>query len=287
MSSRDAGLWGKWHHLVKKIGKQTVDKSMEYHTDFFGKKPAVISFFDRQIKEDYFPLEYGRALHAQGAIPMVRYYFSTNFKNTAKGGYDDVLKKFFSQAAELETPFILTPYPEININKGYGHPWAMSKTTDWFADAWAQKRKIASEEGAKNAVWGLHYIGFGDKRNYDIHKLPPEFIDLVGFSIFFWSYMKNQSVGYLFRSGYNWAKSTYPSKPIALFEFGINDKYGQGKKIRDSYKAFKKYSRLKLVMYGSFPFGQGGKDSTLIAVKNHKAFREAIADPYYIGAKTS
>ena len=110
-------------------------------------------------------------------------------------------------------------------------------------------------------------------------------VDWVGFTVYNLEREtgKNRSFGNVLGGNYWWAKTKYPTKPIALWELGTSDTSSQGRWIKNAYKDIKKLPRIKLVVYAEYSsFGGGTPDSTMISDKAKPYYKEAISDPYFI-----
>jgi hypothetical protein len=274
---------------VKHVGQEDVNKSLGRFKEYYGKKPAVMSFFDRHVTGEWFPYKVCEALDNNGVIPLIRYYFTSSFKRVANGEYDGELVKFAENARKFGKPFLFIPYPEANIKHRYirnVHPWAGKSGKD-FRKAWKHMHHVLEEEGLNEyAVWGLHLIAWKDSYPLDRHALEDDLFDWMGFTVY--NHVRkvgsSHSFGSLFNYGYSWARSNYPNKPIALWEFATSSTSNQGRWIKKAYQRIKKMPRIKLVVYAEY---EGGStlDSVMISFKSRSSFREAISDPYFIDAK--
>ena len=182
------------------------------------------------------------------------------------------------------------PYPEANIVSRFKdvHPWAGSGGKG-FNEAWKHMHDIFEGEGANEyAVWGLHLIGLDSGQPFSRFAVDKNLVDWVGFTVYnlveqsggldrsFYELIGQQNV-------YGWARMRYPEKPIALCEFGTSNTVGQGRWIRNAYKGIKNMPRIKLVVYAEYPMFSP-PDSTVISDEAKPYYKEAISDPYFIGA---
>jgi len=275
------GIYGEL--FKKRVGAPEEERLISFYEKFYGQGPAVHSFADRAIRGDFFPKSICEGAYNKGVIPLIRYYFTSDFEGVAKGKYDGELRKFAQEATEFGKPFFFVPYPEVNIPASHKHVHAWGGDSgEWFEPAWAHMRKIFDEIGAnENAVWGLHLIADVPK---DRFKLDPTLIDWVGFT----TYNLERELGWRsFRTaladGYWWARHNYQTKPIALWEFG-SSKRRQGKWIKQAYQDIKKLPRIKLVVYCEYPVAGQKGDNIMISEKSRPIFKEIISDPYFIGS---
>jgi len=265
--------------------KQLIDF---YRADY-GKGPAVHSFSDRQITDAWFPREICEVAHNNRVIPLIRYYFFDDFKRVAKGDYDKYLIKFAQGAKEFGKPFFFVPYPEANIgaHTKHVHAWGGSGGKG-FKEAWSRMHDIFEKAGANEyAVWGLHLLSGGGQQPLSWFAVNEDFIDWVGFSVYNLERETgtNRSFHGILGDSYWWAKRKYPTKPIALWEFGTSDTYRQGRWIIDAYKDIKKLPRIKLVVYAEYPiFGGSTPDSTMMRSSAKPDYKKATSDLYFIGS---
>lgn len=282
---------GPLRHLFKKIGAPEEEKLISSYEEDYGRGPAVHSFSDRNVGEDFFPTQICEGAYNKGVIPLIRYYFVSNFEKVAKGNYDKMLRKFAQGAKEFGKPFFFVPYPEVNIDSRFKHvhPWAGSGGKG-FKEAWARMHNIFEKIGANEyAVWGLHLIGIDAGQSFSKFALDKNLFDWIGFT----EYNLERQSGGLDRSlrellglqnDYWLAQTKYPEKPIAFWEFGTSDTSTQGRWIKNSYKTIKKLPRIKLVVYAEYPIFSP-YDSTVISDKANPIYREVISDPHFIGSK--
>ncbi len=283
---------GIYRRLFRKLDSSDEEILITKHYEKdYGQGPAVHSFSDRLVGDDFFPKQICEGAYNKGVIPLVRYYFFPDFKRVARGDYDNLLVKFAQGARDFGKPFFFVPYPEANIVSRfkYVHPWAGSGGKG-FKEAWKHMHNIFDGEGANDyAVWGLHLIGLYVGQRFSRFAVDNDLVDWVGFTVYnlveqsggldrsFYELIGQQNV-------YGWAKSHYPEKPFALWEFGTSDTTSQGIWIKNAYERIKNMPRIKLVVYAEYPMFTPF-DCTVISDEAKPYYKEAISDPYFIGSK--
>jgi hypothetical protein len=169
------------------VGTPEEKKLIGYYEKDYSQGPAVHSFSDRLICDDFFPTQICEGAYNKGVIPLIRYYFTPDFEMVAKGMRDKILKGFAQGATEFGKPFFFIPYPEVNIMAHFKHvhPWAGSARSGgkWFQKAWERMHNIFEQEGANEyAVWGLHLIGLDVGQPFSWFAVDNDLIDWVGFT---------------------------------------------------------------------------------------------------------
>jgi len=282
--------------ILGNLSKKTMESEIDSYEGRFGHRPALYCPIDTHVGyEDFFPLKFCEVMASKGIIPLLRYYITFGFRDTANGKHDDIIKKFGDNRCKFPYPIVLVPYPEISIKKkSSGHPWR-GKSGEWFAEAYVHIREVLDAIGAsQNTVYGFHVMGGVSAQNLNQFALPPEAFDWFGYSIYnstkcaggdisFWQLVEGQNP-------YIWGARKYPTKPQALFEFGTSSLSGvAGSWIRDAFATIKRYPRIKMAMYWETPLGnrECSEDTYLfLNPKAEQAYREATSDSYYLKAKT-
>jgi hypothetical protein len=268
-------------------GRKIIEDCIEGFKVRFGAVPSVYCFSGRSIGADYFPAGMCEALSENGVIPLIRYYIQhnvPNFEGVAKGEYDNNFRLFAMQAALFGKPFIITPWPEVNITSlDDTHPWSKSSSTH-FRLAYKRMKNIFNQMGAINASFGLHLLAGGHQKPYSDYTLDDADFDWVGFTANNYSL----DVPSLVLDGYNWARKHYPSKPVALFEYAILKSPSQSQDLQNHLEGFKKLSALKLVVCAQFEKyikSTGGFRSSVLNEDSARILGEKSRDSYYIWAK--
>jgi len=267
-----------------------------------GKVPA---FWDFSIGwdsgyNDRFPKEECDYLINEGIIPQVKYqiYPFANgkvkiFKTTAKGNYDEYIKRFIKQVLDFGKPVMFVPFKEANSKGGYW-PYA-GESSRWFKEAWRHMHDIFEREGANtNTIWALNYLGtcFRSARNLESFYPGDDVVDWIGFTVvnrvmvrqYPWTHFR-----YLFSADYKWARHNHPTKPLALFEMVQSNNRNQPKWIRKAYGDVKKrFPAIKMVQWWEARFrveGWGIDDQHFSSnTESIEAMQEVHKDPYFIGA---
>jgi len=296
------GCYLGWHYdivpfsygpeYLSTYGPSQEESILEFHSRTYGKQVAAHSFSDKIIgKSGYFPIDICKVMSKQGVIPIIRWHPHTpDFRRVVQGEHDDILKEFSEGAAAYQEPFFFVPFPEVNIGSNWSdvHSYAKSYGAG-FQEAWRRMHEIFSAAGAnKNTVWGLHLLGFGDKKSYKKYDIDDQYVDWIGFTVYnfdrqhlYHSFSERMNEGYL------WSRRNHPTKPISVWEMGSSNTSRQGRWIKNAYKTIKNMPRIKLAVYAEYNFGpqQNPYDSTKITGKADLTYKEAISDPYFIGAR--
>ena len=278
----------------KYVGAAEVERAFGRYKKLYGKSPAVFSFSDRSIIDEWFPDRICKAIHNEGATPLIRYYFYANFEKVAQGVYDHILEEFSTRAKDYGDSLFLVPYPEVNIvgRLRNVHPWA-GNSGKHFNKAYERIKKAVYKAGADNVVLGVHYMGSGAGQPIRQFELDDDLFNWVGFTVYnvVTSSWPSRPFTEIFGDSYRWARSRYKTKPIGLWEFGTTQHPGQGKWLLKSFKTIKEhFPAIKLVVPAQYPImsdDKGGSyGSLIIGEKAQPFYREAISDPYFIGAGT-
>lgn len=84
-------------NMYPRLNKSAMDDEkalISSYKENYGKGPAAHSFSDRQITDVWFPKGICEVAHNNGVIPLIRYYFFSQFERVAKGEYDKYLNAF-------------------------------------------------------------------------------------------------------------------------------------------------------------------------------------------------
>lgn len=180
-----------------------------------------------------------------------------------------------------------------------------------FKKAWRHVVDRVRAKGATNVQWVLHMMEFSspyEKWNLAAHYYPgPDYVDWLGFSLYGSQFPSDEDYPD-FLSLFDWPYTELcmldPNKPVMLCEWGVGEfpkKGDKGKWIRDAFKWMKdpKYSRLKAAVFwherwqNSANTGfadmdvNAGKYSDLrvqSSAGSVRAYRESVADPFFLGA---
>jgi len=272
--------------LLKKYDSLFINNLISYHKDKGGYIPAVFSFSTMHIGADWFPKNICEAIQNMGVIPLIRFHYPDDHLSLVKGKFDGELKNFARSIVEFQQPIFFVPWPVINyrrIPKGYFYR-SGKVDIEAIQGAWERMHRIFENEGAnEQTVWGLHLLLDNRGKSIEKFKLDPSLFDWIGFSVYkIWNWVQSYAISYEIKIASEWARIHYPNKPAALFELGVWNNDNQGRNIISAYNIIKRLPRIKMVMYYQFEFAGFGCCNTLIGMKSKAAYKEAIADPYYI-----
>jgi hypothetical protein len=279
-----------YEQLWKEMGVEKEKKSLLNKKDRFGYVPAVHSFSDRHVGVDgFFPKNVIVGAHEMGVIPLIRFYPRAKYQDIAKGTIDDIVKEFAGSFRATGIACFFVPFAEANIDERFKHVhhWA-GDSGSWFAEAYSRIHEIMRKEGANDkAVYGLHLIGLTVGSDFYSFKVPPDIVDWVGLTVYNLENQSflNQSFSTLLhqQNAYFKIVDMYPTKPIALWEFGTSEGANQAGWIRNAYKKIREIPRIKLVVYAEYYFYKPNADSTFIFNTNAQdAMKDAISDAYFI-----
>lgn len=280
---------GSWNAAIVKYYEEKISKAPAFFDFSTGKFVAGNDYFPspvRQVCDD---------LINMGVVPEIKYGILPikSFKEIAKGKHDDNIARFSEEIAYFGKPFMLVPFKEHNIKDDLYWPHG-GGSPKWFREAWRHMHDVFESNGANaNTIWALNYLGtcFWSARNLESFYPGDDVVDWIGFTV-----VNRVMVGqhpythfrYLFSADYKWARRSHPTKPLALFEMVQSENSLQHEWIRKAYGDLKeKFPAVKMAQWWEADFPIWGKIDRQYFSFNPdsvKAMREALRDPYFLGA---
>ncbi|MBW1716572.1 MAG: hypothetical protein JRH08_13465 [Deltaproteobacteria bacterium] len=210
------------------------------------------------------------------------------------GKADHLIKDFAKQAREFGEQyggFFIRTMREMN---GHWYPWGQSGK---FKPAWRHIHHIFNEEGANEyATWVWNPIVNEGRVHYATianHYYPgDEFVDWIGLNGFNFGPVSGNHLWNSFKItyslGYSIMRKKHPNKPILIAEVGC---YPNRKRkpqwFREMFSDLKERFRgIKALCYFDMDWSDqpDGFDSRIDSSPEAlQAFKESIADPYFLG----
>ena len=154
-------------------------------------------------------------------------------------------------------------------------------------------------KGASNIQWVLHLMNYSlpqDEWNMSPQYYPgPEYCDWLGFSLYGAQFANDRWAQFfpLFDWPYTELQLLDPTKPVMVCEWGVGEFPGKGSKpdfLRDGLRWMRdpRFANLKACVYWHERWqNEDGRYSNLrvnSTPESLAAFREGIANPYYLGS---
>ena len=242
--------------------------------------------------DDVFPFESAKEAVRNGIIPAMHYTVITrDMQEIVDGKHDNVIQSFAKKVKDFGHPFFFIPYKEINRGQvGWAEFLHSGTPPSVFKGAWRRMHKIFEINGAnKNAVWSVHFIQKKlstqhGTRPYEGYYPGDEFVDWIEFTVAALPYMgsTNESFRSIFSSEYKQVRKYYGNKPIGLWEFCAQNNSNQHRWITETFASFKnEFPAIKAFTWYSFHM-DNGRASTIITDQGRAAYRNSIADPYFV-----
>ena len=293
--------------LYRVVGwKKVYESYIETYTKKVGKDPSIfiIGYADSRLPSGFFPFEEAAATAENGIIPFITYDLRSSppyadwkgsgnemiysLKDIINGKADHLIKRFARQAREFGDQyggFFIRTMREMNIPRHWP-PWGGMPYK--FKKAWRHIWDIFDGEGANEYatwVWNPSALSV-------ISVSPPEFyypgdkyIDWIGLN----GYSRSGSDYFtrIFGSKIRKLHRLHPTKPMMIAEYGIDEHGYKVRQVKDAFERVKKeYHEIKALLWWDMDWtnlADGGVDSRInSSAEALQAFREAIADPYFL-----
>ncbi len=275
---------------------QEVYKSFEF---WYGKVPRIACLHARASRYG-FPAEIVNKLIEHGLIPSVWFIPGWGENDTLneiiQGAADKEIIAFAKEAAKVKSPFFFRTLIEMTLPAEKHWPWAGQPK--YYSKAYAHIWQIFEDEGANEYMTWLwnpyvgHIFGAGMERYYPGDK----YVDWIAFNGYNFgssqtSFKRWETFDDLFSRAYKSTRKNHPDKPIMIAEFACNEEPGKPAWIKNAYNKLKtEYKGIKAAVYWDADWSQHTitspmLGSILLSKESHEAFKQAISDPYFIGAK--
>ncbi len=280
-----------------------------------GKGIAWAYFSDNWSNGLRFPAASVQAIHGAGVVPFIRMMPRSTWdadradpvytmQSISEGRFDAQLKQWARDAKAVNYALMVEFGTEVN---GDWFPWNGKYNGGdpvgprRFRDAYRHIIDVFRGEGVSNVTWVFHVdaqaspqAAWNSMRNY---YPGDDYIDWLGISAYGAQTRDEdwQSFTQVMDSGYAELAVLAPSKPIALLEFAVTDGYpGHAKAswIRDALAAIRsnRYPRLKAISYWHENYANEGGVPSLLRIDTSpaviEAYREAVADPFFVAVAT-
>ncbi|RMD85296.1 MAG: beta-mannanase [Candidatus Dadabacteria bacterium] len=291
--------------------------------DLIGKPIAWAYFSNNWKKGIEFPTEAVRIIHSSGATPFIRLMARTKFEKPRRdrkyrlrriiaGRFDRELATWADAAKAANIPLMVEFGTEVN---GYWFPWngkwngkgrkrryGDPKEADGperFRDAYRHIVNIFRARNVTNVTWVFHVNGesFPKKKWNTISAYYPgdDYVDWIGVSIYGAQNADEEWVSFrsLLDRAYPKLAALSSTKPLALLEFGVDERLGEPDKkanwIKDALESLAsgRYPRIRAVSYWHENWENASGDMSRLRLDSStealNAYREGIANDIFIG----
>lgn len=274
-------------------------------------KPIAWAYFSNNWFDGIkFPAEDVKAAHDAGAVPFIRMMPRSTWDEEgpdpvyslaaiAGGQFDAALRQWARDAKAVPYALMVEFGTEVN---GDWFPWngvyngGSGVGPARFQAAYRHIIDLFREEGVTNITWVFHVdaqpspeVAWNSMAAY----YPGDsYIDWLGISAYGAQTLDEdwQSFEEVMDAGYSKLAALSPTKPIAVLEFGVTERPNpvlKGQWITDAFAAIRagRYSRVRAVSYWHEDWESDGEPSRLRIESSSaalQAYRQAVADPYYV-----
>ncbi len=284
-----------------------------------GKPLAWAYFSNNWFRGIRFPYAAVRIIFRTGAIPFVRLMPRANFnphdttytlQKIIDGVFDTQLRRWATMATRVGIPMMAEFGGEPNGDwfpwcgafngggdtAGYGDP-SVPDGPERFRDAYRHIIDICRNAGAVNITWAFHVNSGNDPvapwNTMAAYYPGDDYIDWIGESAYgaqvpedYWSLLTD-----VLDESYNELASISPSKPLALFEYGViadtipGHKAGWITEGLDSLRAGR-YPRIKGISYWHSKFTNANGSVSNMRLDSSpdvlEAYRTEMSDPFFV-----
>jgi len=289
------GEWPGWNPI------RSASDHIQNYEEKSGKPPSilVIQYFGSRIPHHFAVIDRMTEAAEKGVIPLVTYdgrYTGQETRNNLlneiiDGKHDETIKNTANQLRDFGEQyggFFIRTMREMNMDH-----WPWGGNTKKFKKTWKYIWDIFDGEGANDyATWVFTVQANTDRLRFgcgaeQYYPDDDKYVDWIGLNGFSSSRVGNASFARIFGSTYSKMRKNHPSKPIMINETGRDGSWNKAKWTEDAFNSVKEYFLgIKALCWWDENWSGtwNGLDTRIDSSPEAlKAFRKAIADPYFLG----
>ena len=275
-----------------------------------GKKPVWVYLSQNWMNGIVFPAEAVKLISSRGAVPFIRLMNRSSFagnqpepkfslKKIASGAFDAPLRAWADGAKASRVPMMIEFGTEVNGDWfSWNGAWNGDKAgAKLFKASYRRIVRLFREQGASNVTWCFHVSAQGSPNarwNRMASYYPgDDVVDWIGVSIYGAQTKDERSSAFVqkFDPAYKELCRLSASKPLAIFEFGINEGASPVSKpdwLSQFFKAMdgQRYPRIKAIAVWHERWENADGSATDLRIDSSKEvrelFRREIAPSRYV-----